>query len=119
MDAELLGRHASPRLAFIVSVVRFNLFDVDRILSATASYNILVVVLAAGALVVVPRLAEAVSGVAGVDPGAGQVVLSLALAALVIPAHRRLRPQIDRLFFKERFAVDQGIARAAADAVHL
>jgi class 3 adenylate cyclase len=38
------------------------------------------------------------------------VVLSLALAAVVIPAHRRLRPQIDRVFFKERFALDHGIA---------
>jgi len=28
----------------------------------------------------------------------------------VIPAHRHLRPQIDRLFFKERYAVDQGFA---------
>ena len=28
----------------------------------------------------------------------------------MIPAHRRLRPQIDRVFFKERYALDQGIA---------
>jgi len=103
---------AAPILpAFLlVSIVRFNLFDIDRILSAAASYNILAVLLGAGALVVVPRIAEAVSDLAGVDPGAGQIVLSLALAALVIPAHRRLRPQIDRVFFKERFALDQGIA---------
>jgi class 3 adenylate cyclase len=94
----------------VISVLRFNLFDVDRLLSATASYNILLVLLGAGALVVVPRVAGAVSGVAGVDPGIGQVVLSLALAAAVIPAHRRLRPQIDRLFFKERYALDRGVA---------
>jgi len=94
----------------VVSVVRFNLFDVDRVLSATASYNILAVGLGGGALIVVPRIAEAVSGVAGVDPGTAQIVLSLALAAAVIPAHRRLRPQIDRVFFKERYALDQGIA---------
>ena len=66
--------------------------------------------LGAGALVVVPRIAEAASGLVGIDPGTGQVVLSLALAALVIPAHRRLRPQIDRVFFKERYALDHGIA---------
>jgi class 3 adenylate cyclase len=97
-------------LSLVISVVRFNLFDIDRILSATASYNVLGVLLGAGALVVVPRIAEAASGVVGIDPGTGQVVLSLALAALVIPAHRRLRPQIDRVFFKERYALDHGIA---------
>jgi class 3 adenylate cyclase len=97
--------------AFIlVSVVRFNLFDVDRLLSATASYNVLAVLLGAGALIGVPRIAEAASGLVGIDPGTSQVVLSLALVALVVPAHRRLRPQIDRVFFKERYALDHGIA---------
>jgi class 3 adenylate cyclase len=94
----------------LVSVARFNLFDIDRILSATTSYNILAILLATGALVVAPRVAEAVSGFAGVDPGTGQIVLSLALAAVLIPAHQRLRPQIERLFFKERYALDTGIA---------
>ncbi len=97
-------------LSLLISVMRFNLFDIDRLLSATASYNILAVLLGAGALIVVPRVAEAVSGLVGVDPGTGQVVLSLLLAAVVIPAHRRLRPQIDRVFFAELYALDQGIA---------
>jgi class 3 adenylate cyclase len=97
-------------LSFVISVARFNLFDIDRLLSATASYNVLAVMLGAGALIVVPRIAEAVSGMAGVDPGTGQIVLSLALAVVLIPAHRLLRPQIDRLFFKERYALDHGIA---------
>jgi class 3 adenylate cyclase len=97
-------------LSLVVSVVRFNLFDIDRILSAAASYNILLVLLLGGGLVVVPRVAEAASGLVGIDPGTGQVALSLALAAVLIPAHRRLRPQIDRVFFKERYALDQGIA---------
>jgi hypothetical protein len=75
-------------LSLLISVVRFNLFDIDRLLSATASYNVLLVLLAGGGLVVVPRLGEAASGLVGIDPAAGQVVLSLALAALLIPAHR-------------------------------
>jgi class 3 adenylate cyclase len=97
-------------LSLLISVARFNLFDIDRVLSAAASYNIVLVVLGAGALVVVPRLAEAASGFLGIDPGTGQVALSLLLVGVVIPAHRRLRPQIDRVFFKDRFALDHGIA---------
>jgi hypothetical protein len=67
-------------------------------------------VLGAGALVFVPRLAEAASRLVGIDPATSQVALSLLLAAVVVPAHRRLRPQIDRVFFKERYALDRGIA---------
>jgi class 3 adenylate cyclase len=97
-------------LSLVVSVLRFNLFDIDRLLSATASYNILAVLLGAGTLFVVPRVADGASNLVGIAPGTGQAVLSLALAALVIPAHRRLRTQIDRVFFKERYALDHGIA---------
>jgi class 3 adenylate cyclase len=97
-------------VTIVISVVRFNLFDVDRLLSATASYNALLIALGAAALVVVPRIAEAAAGLLGIDPATGQVVLSVALAALVIPAHRRLRPQIERVFFTERYALDQGVA---------
>jgi class 3 adenylate cyclase len=32
------------------------------------------------------------------------------LAGLLVPAHRRLRPLIDRVFFKQRSALDHGIA---------
>lgn len=97
-------------LFLVVSVWRFNLFDIDRILSAAASYNLLAVLLAGGGLVIVPKVAAAASGLVGIDAATGQVALSMALAAVLIPGHRRLRPQIDRLFFKERYALDHGIA---------
>ncbi|MDH3213388.1 MAG: hypothetical protein OEM05_12970 [Myxococcales bacterium] len=97
-------------LFLLISVGRYNLFDIDHLLSETASYNILVVAVVGSGLVVVPRVAEAASGVLGMDPWIGQIALSLLLAAVVVPAHRRLRPQIDRVFFKERYALDHGIA---------
>jgi class 3 adenylate cyclase len=97
-------------LSLVIAVVRFNLFDIDRLISAAASYNIVLMALGAGALILVPRVAEAASGLLGIDPGTGQVALSLLLAGVVVPAHRRVRPQIDRLFFKERFALHHGVA---------
>jgi class 3 adenylate cyclase len=112
-------------LSFLLATGRYNRFDVDRLLSATASYNLLLIALLGGALVVVPRVAEVASSLVGIDPGTGQVALSLALAALVVPTHQRLRPQIDRLFFRERYALDKGIGEllpalaACADAREL
>jgi class 3 adenylate cyclase len=96
--------------ALVVAVVRFNLFDVDRLLSAAASYNVVLVLLGAGALVAMPRAAEAASSLLGIGPGTGQFGLSLLLAGAVVPAHRRLRPEIDKLFFRQRYVIDRGIA---------
>jgi len=101
-------------LSLLVAIVRFNFFDVDRLLSATASYNAVLVVLLATGLVVVPRAALAASEFAGISSSAAQVALSLMLAAIVVPAHRRLRPWIDRTFFKERYAADHGVGQLLA-----
>ena len=97
-------------VSLLIAIARFNFFDVDRLLSATASYNLVLVALVGTGLVVVPWLGELSSGLLGVEPRMGQAALSLALAALVIPVHQRLRPRIDRVFFKERYAFDQGVA---------
>jgi class 3 adenylate cyclase len=37
------------------------------------------------------------------------MLLALVLAAVIVPAQRRLRPQVERLFFAERHAIDVGI----------
>jgi hypothetical protein len=70
----------------LVSVARFNLFDVDRLLSATASYNVLAVVGIGTGLVAVPRAAQAAAALVGLDPETGQVAFSLGL--LTINAYR-------------------------------
>jgi class 3 adenylate cyclase len=97
-------------LSLLVAIARYNLFDIDRLLSATASYNVVAATLVAAGLLVVPRVAAAASGLVGMNPEVGQVALSLALAAAAIPLQRRLRPRIDRLFFRERYALDREIA---------
>ena len=124
LDYYLFGEHqrlagiaaANPWFLALIPVsvgfatIRYNLFDVDRLWSAAASYNIVLVALVGTGLAVVPRFGELSSELLGVDPRFGQVALSLALAAIVVPAHQRLRPRIDRLFFKERYALGHGIA---------
>ncbi len=102
-------------LGFLVAIVRHNLFDIDRLISATASYSILSVLLVAGALTLVPRASRAASGALGLDPDTGQLVLSLLLAAIAVPLHRRLRPRIDRLFFAERAQIDRNARELLAE----
>jgi class 3 adenylate cyclase len=102
-------------IALTIAILRYNVFDIDRLISVTASYSILSFLVVAGAFVLVSRVAEALSGVMGVERSVGQLGLSLMLAALMVPAQRWLRPRIDRVFFAERYAVEQGVERLLSE----
>jgi class 3 adenylate cyclase len=99
----------------LVAVVRYNLFDVDRLITAAASYTLLGSVLLAIVLSAVPGLAYAVSGPMGLEPSLVQVGLSVLLALILLPAQRRLRARIEQVFFSERYALQQGIDRLLSD----
>jgi class 3 adenylate cyclase len=98
-------------IGIVVSIVGYRWLDIDRLISATASYTILGVAALGSALAFVPRIARAVSEAAGIDPEQGQVALSIALAVVVVPAHRALRPWLDRKLFAERYALSQSFDR--------
>jgi len=101
--------------ATLIGLLRYNLFDVDRLLSATLSYNVVGVAVVALALGIVPRVAHALSASIGLDPGTGQMGLSLLLAAIAVPAHRRLRPQVDRLLFADAHRLEEGVEDLIAE----
>jgi hypothetical protein len=102
-------------LCLLIAIVRFNLFDVDRLISSTATYSILLLMLGAGVAVAVPTLSTALSAFAGIEHHIGQVTLSLFFAVAVLPGQRYLRPQIERLFFAQRYALEQGIRQLERD----
>jgi class 3 adenylate cyclase len=93
----------------LIAIVRQQLFDIDRILSVAASYTLIGVLVIAGLLVLAPAAAQWVSDATGIAPTITRVMLSLSLAAVAVPTHARLRPQIDRIFFGERYALESGV----------
>jgi class 3 adenylate cyclase len=95
----------------LIAIVRFKLFDVDRLLTATVSYSLLLVLLVALLIGIVPRLAELLSDASGVDPATSQTLLSLLLAIGVVPGGRIARDRLERTFLAERRALGQGIER--------
>jgi signal transduction histidine kinase len=105
--AGLIG--AAIPAGFLISVIAYNLFDVDRLISAVASYTLLLVGLFAAALALVPRVASALATATDLDAGTTQLFLSVLLAALVVPVNRRLRPRLDHFFFPERRALESGV----------
>ena len=105
------GAMALFPIAIVIAVARYNLYDVERLISATTSYSILAALLLASLLAAIPRVAGAATKAFDSDPFSTQLMLSLALAAAAIPAHRFVRPRIERIFFPERPALEEGIGR--------
>lgn len=102
-------------LSILIAIARYNLFDIDRLISAATSYTIVLAVLVAAGLIVVPRAAEVVAEVFNVDPTVAQAVLAVLLAGLVVPGRRGLGPVVDRGLFPERFALAHGVDRLVAE----
>jgi len=96
-----LFRIAIP-LGIAISVVGYHWLDIDRLISASAAATVVGIALLGGALAVVPPVAREASAVLGIDPEAGWLVLSMALAAVLVPAYRWLRPWLDQRMFAER-----------------
>jgi signal transduction histidine kinase len=102
-------------LSLLIAIARYNLFDIDRLISATTSYTIVLVLAVAGGLAFIPQLAGAASRAIGLNSWWGQVLLAIVFATLVVPARRRIAPQIDRLFFPDRYGLAHGIKELLAD----
>jgi hypothetical protein len=89
-------------VGILVSVIGYRWLDVDRVISAAASYTIVGLTVLGSAAAVLPRLAQEAAPALGVGQEAVQWLLTIALVAAAIPAHRFLRPRIDRRIFAER-----------------
>jgi hypothetical protein len=96
-------------LGFLIAIAAYNLLDIDRLISATASYTLLLAALFALALVLVPRVSAAFAAAFHLDSATTQLFLSVILAGLIVPLNRRLRPRVDRLFFPEQRTLESGV----------
>jgi class 3 adenylate cyclase len=92
-------------------VLAYGWLDVDRLISATASYTVVGLAVLGGALALVPGLAHAAAPALGVDPSTGQWALTMGLVGAAIPVHRFLRPRIDHRLFAARHERMQGLER--------
>jgi hypothetical protein len=99
-------------------ILRFRLYDIDRILSRTLAYAIVT-----GALVgVYAGLVLLITQVFGFRTPVAVAVSTLAAAALFNPLRRRVQRAVDRRFNRARYDADQMVAAFAArlqDAVDL
>jgi hypothetical protein len=107
LPAEWLGFSGLPLLAGLtVAVLRYRLFDVDRIISRTLAYGLLTLLLGGGYAAVVLGLSELL----GQDSSLVVAAATLAVAAVFQPARRRIQATVDRRFNRRRYDAARTIA---------
>jgi signal transduction histidine kinase len=95
-------------IAIGIAVLRYRLYEIDVLLNRAVLYGVLTVGVAAVYLAVV-GLARALFGV---DHGIGlQVVATVLAAAALIPLRDRVQRRVDRLFYGDRGAPYEALAR--------
>jgi len=86
-------------LSILLAVLRYRLYDIDRIISRTASYAIVTIVIVGSyALVVV-----AITAILPDLPSVAVALATLAGAALFLPVLRRVQAIVDRRFDRARY----------------
>jgi hypothetical protein len=100
-------------LAIGAAVLRYRLYDLDRIISRTLTYGLLTLLLGGGYAAVVLGLGQLL----GRDSPLVVAGATLAVAALFGPARRRIQQAVDRRFNRRRHDAAQTIA-AFSDRLH-
>jgi hypothetical protein len=116
--AELLAGLAALPVSIGVGILRYRLYDIDRIFSRTLAYTLvtgLLVGVYAGLVLLATRVLSVHTPVA-------VAAATLAAAALFTPLRRRVQQAVDRRFNRARYDADQTVTAFATrlkDAVDL
>ncbi len=117
-NAMVSGTIALIAVAIGIAVLRYRLYDIDRVISRTVAYTIITGLLAG----VYAGLVLLATHVFGLHTPVAVAAATLAAAALFNPLRRRVQLLVDRRFNRARYDADQTVAAFAArlkDAVDL
>ena len=90
-------------LATGIAVVRYRLYDIDRLINRTLVYGLLTAILGLGYAGVVLVLGEVFGGVGAEPPSWAVAGATLAMAAVFRPARRRIQAAVDRRFNRRKY----------------
>lgn len=113
-NAILTGTFACLPIGIGIAVLRYRLYEIDRVISRTLLYAIVTLVLAAAYLC---ALACAEAALAPLAAGGGSIAVAastLAVAALFAPVRRQVQDVLDRRFNRARYDAKRSVDAFAA-----
>jgi hypothetical protein len=97
-----------------IAILRYRLYDIDRIINRTLVYAALTAVLAAVYLGGVVVLQYALRALTGGESQLAVVATTLAIAALFSPLRRRVQAFVDRRFYRRKYDAERVLAGFSA-----
>jgi hypothetical protein len=101
-------------LATGAAILRYRLYDLDRIISRTLAYGLLTVLLGAVYVGLVLALGQLFGGFGTETPSWAVAGATLAVAAMFQPARRRIQQVVDRRFNRRKYNATMTIALFSA-----
>jgi hypothetical protein len=101
MQAVCVG--AAIPTAVGIAILRYRLYDIDRIINRTLVYGLLTAILAGVYAAVVLVLGQLFGGIGAEPPSWAVAGATLTVAALFQPARRRIQQAVDRRFNRRRY----------------
>jgi hypothetical protein len=86
-----------------IAILRYRLYDIDRLINRTVVYGVLTVLLAGLYAGLVLILGELFGGLGAQPPSWAVAAATLAVAALFQPARRRIQAVVDRRFNRRKY----------------
>ena len=109
-NAVLSGAVALVAVAIGIAVLRYRLYDIDRVISRTVAYAIITGVLAG----IYAGLVLLATQVLGIHASVAVAAATLAAAALFSPVRRQVQRRVDRRFNRARYDAETMVAAFAA-----
>jgi hypothetical protein len=86
-----------------IAILRYRLYDIDRVINRTLVYGLLTAILGGAYAAVVLLFGQLAGGIGAAPPSWAVAGATLAVAALFQPARRRIQQAVDRRFNRRKY----------------